>query len=234
MFTHAGESWQVDSVLGQGAQAQVIAVSTAAQTAALKWYSPSAATKEREEHVARIISEGSPHSRLVWPRSIVSVPGLAQFGVMMELVGPAALPLHRIGPTSWTVSRGIAASLAGAVAALHLRGLIHRDLSPTNVLADPVSGTVQVIDCDNAGSPAEPSFGVVGTKTTAAPEILDGSHHADRRSELHSLAACILRVIGPHEGVWSAQLTGLVRRARSAVNNRDRRVEATVWARVLS
>ncbi len=62
--------------------------------------------------------------------------------------------------------------MARAVARMHNAGLAHSDLSPNNVLADPVQGRSIVIDIDSLVVPGLFPPDVAGTKGYIAPEVL--------------------------------------------------------------
>jgi eukaryotic-like serine/threonine-protein kinase len=72
-----------------------------------------------------------------------------------------------------------------ALAYLHRRGILHRDLKPGNILV--VGGQVKVLDFGlSIGVQQEQGQGIVGTLAYAAPEILAGEPHTIP-SDLYSL-----------------------------------------------
>jgi Protein kinase domain/AAA ATPase domain len=76
--------------------------------------------------------------------------------------------------------------VAAIVGVLHARGLVHRDLSPRNLLRTP-EGHFKLIDF-GALAPFGPAREVVGTPPLLPPEALSGAP-LDQRSDLFSLGA---------------------------------------------
>lgn len=68
----------------------------------------------------------------------------------------------------------ITKQLATALYSLHRRGIVHRDIKPQNIIYNPLTSTVKIIDFGFAAflhSP--PLFPNCGTAGFAAPELLD-------------------------------------------------------------
>jgi hypothetical protein len=80
------------------------------------------------------------------------------------------LPPHELG--SWIGYFSFCILIARAVRRLHQAGLSHSDLSPKNVLVDPVAGTSVVIDIDSLVVPDLYPPDVLGTPGYIAPEVL--------------------------------------------------------------
>ncbi len=81
--------------------------------------------------------------------------------------------------------------LARAVRRLHFAGLAHSDLSDNNVLIDPASGKMIIIDIDSITVP--PIFPplVQGTPGYIAPEVLANKTFANIRTDQHALTVLI-------------------------------------------
>jgi serine/threonine-protein kinase len=97
----------------------------------------------------------------------VAVPCLA-----MELL--AGTPLARRiagGPLPWRAATEIAASLAETLAVAHRRGIVHRDLSPDNIMLTP-DGSVRLIDFGTAASVPDGSQSVSPTEDVHALGVL--------------------------------------------------------------
>ena len=78
------------------------------------------------------------------------------------------------------------ADIAGALAAIHAAGLVHGDVSPSNILID-ANGRAILVDLGLAHG-----VGARGTPTYMAPEAFAG--HIDPRSDLYGLGATAIRV----------------------------------------
>ena len=95
-------------------------------------------------------------------------------------------------------------SLASAARRLHMLGLAHSDLSPNNVLIDPLSGRALVLDVDSLVVPGIFSADVLGTSGYMAPEIVSTQYLSSQdpkrqwpniRTDRHSLAVLIHQLL---------------------------------------
>lgn len=91
------------------------------------------------------------------------------------------------------------ASLLKLVAALHLRGIVHRDVSPTNIILNPNRGLV-LIDFGTcqllrpvSGIPTIRHGNAIFKSGFSAPELLRGS--SDERSDVFSVAATLFYML---------------------------------------
>lgn len=90
----------------------------------------------------------------------------------------------------------IALRLADGLSEAHRHGIIHRDLSPDNIiLQNDDAAQAVIIDFGIAKNTNPEALTVVGSEFAgkyqyAAPEQLDG--HVDERSDLYALGACLL------------------------------------------
>jgi hypothetical protein len=82
----------------------------------------------------------------------------------------------------------ITADVCAALAAAHARGLIHRDVKPSNIMLMP-DGRVKLMDL-GIGRAAE----VVGTAQYLSPEQAQGQT-IDYRSDLYSLGCCLYEML---------------------------------------
>jgi len=121
--------------------------------------------------------------------------------IVMELVEGAtlrqAIDLH--GPLPPARAADIAAQVADALAAAHGRGLVHRDVKPSNVLVQ-LDGRVKVTDfgiakaADQGHEDLTRAGKVMGTARYLAPEQLEG-HPVDERADVYSLGLVLYEML---------------------------------------
>ena len=121
--------------------------------------------------------------------------------IVMELVEGAtlrqAIDLHGALPPARAAD--IAAQVADALAAAHARGLVHRDVKPSNVLVQ-LDGRVKVTDfgiakaADQTGDELTRAGSVLGTARYLAPEQLEGQP-VDERADVYSLGLVLYEML---------------------------------------
>lgn len=121
--------------------------------------------------------------------------------IVMELVEGAtlrqAIDLH--GPLPPARAADIAAQVADALAAAHARGLVHRDVKPSNVLVQ-LDGRVKVTDFGIAKVTDQPvedltrAGNVMGTARYLAPEQLEG-REVDERADVYALGLVLYEML---------------------------------------
>ncbi|WP_416902299.1 serine/threonine-protein kinase [Micromonospora echinospora] len=133
----------------------------------------------------RIRTEAQASARLVHPH-ITNVydygeseqVGLTVPYVVMELVDgpPLTARLGRDRQLPWREAVTIAAETSAALSAAHARGVVHRDVTPGNVMLTPTG--VKVVDFGISALVGESEKGpdgtLLGTPAYVAPERLDG------------------------------------------------------------
>lgn len=128
--------------------------------------------------------------------------------LVMELVDGVGLDTLAAGRKfSWKEARRICAPVAAALAHAHARGVVHRDLTPANVLVEHGSGRVVVTDfglARLARSPrTAPISGVLaGTPEYWAPEQASGAETGPA-TDLYALGCILFRLLSgraPFEG----------------------------------
>jgi serine/threonine-protein kinase len=133
--------------------------------------------------------------------------------MVMELVQGHDLSFHTLEghllPVEQVLRVGI--RLARALNHAHRQGVVHRDVKPANIMVDPASDTVRIMDFGIArmadGSRTRTGL-VLGTPSYMAPEQLAGMT-VDGRSDLYALGAVIYQLLTgrlPHQSESMARL----------------------------
>jgi len=140
------------------------------------------------------VDEGRLLARVHHP-NVVTVHGAARLdgkvGLWMELVHGHTLAdvVAAEGPLSASRVAAIGEDLCAALTAVHVAGLLHRDVKPHNVmLAD--DGRVVLMDFGAGREVRHAAFDVIGTPTYLAPEVLAGTP-ATAQSDIYSVGVLI-------------------------------------------
>ncbi|MEU4164857.1 AAA family ATPase, partial [Actinoplanes sp. NPDC026670] len=128
--------------------------------------------------------------------SVDGTPKLAGDGVegALELVDSGARTLADLEmPWATDALLDLGLGLAEVLAGIHRRGVVHRDVSPANVLVDAATKRPTLIDFELATRPGSTAGeGLVGTLPYLAPEQTGRTGRpADHRSDLYSLGATL-------------------------------------------
>ncbi|MGH8937654.1 MAG: serine/threonine-protein kinase [Acidimicrobiia bacterium] len=203
MSTPAGPRYRIDGKLASGG------MSTVWRAWDTNLGRPVAVKRLRVEVAARP-SSLERFRREILASASLSHPGLLQVFdagrdhlgpyLVMELVEGELLSalLARLGRLSARRSAAVAHDLAGALAHLHRRGLVHRDVKPGNVLITG-SGETKLADlgiCQRIGrreEPANPGV-VLGTPTYFSPEQAAGEQ-ATPASDLYALGLVLYEML---------------------------------------
>jgi eukaryotic-like serine/threonine-protein kinase len=161
---------------------------------------PRRASGARSEEQARFVREAQNLARLSHPAIVPVLDAGTSDGVsyiVCALVdGPTLADRLCEGPLPPRAAAQIAAALADALDHAHRKGIVHRDVKPTNILFDK-SGSPWLTDfglasrCD-ADATLTVEGQLLGTPAYMAPEQAAGaSHRVDGRSDVYSLGAVL-------------------------------------------
>jgi serine/threonine protein kinase len=110
--------------------------------------------------------------------------------------GSLADHLHTAGPLAGEAALALGVELAGALESAHRNGVLHRNVKPSNIIAN-AEGWYHLVDFGLAPRPGL-GTGRAGSgraSTHQAPEVLIG-REPDVRSEVYSLASSIHEAVG--------------------------------------
>ncbi|PZF86357.1 serine/threonine-protein kinase [Micromonospora deserti] len=170
---------------------------------ALKVLAPSLAADARFRDMVR--EEARAAAQLVHPHvtsvhdygETVAPDGSITSFVVMELLAGEELELRLTeGPLPWADAVEIGAQVADALATAHRLGIVHRDITPANVMMTRVGA--KVLDFGIAtriGAPDEDEDGgSFGTPAYVAPERLDGAP-AQPATDVYSLGVLLYEAL---------------------------------------
>ncbi|GLZ41751.1 serine/threonine-protein kinase [Actinokineospora sp. NBRC 105648] len=191
----SGSRFRRVRALGQGGFGTVwLAVDTQLdRTVAVKMaHAPDAETEERMLREARALA-AVHHPNCVRVYDIVSEPdGL---GLVMEYIEgqPLADRVTTGGPLDDVAVARLWITMAGALSAAHAKGVLHRDVKPSNIIIDP-DGNAHLIDFGIARSKGDSTLTatgmMVGTPDFLASETAAGAN-ATPASDAWQLAATV-------------------------------------------
>jgi serine/threonine protein kinase len=225
--------YRLEELLGEGAVGVVFAArDESGARVALKLLRPElsedhvmVARFEREAKLARELDTRHVVPILELGRS----NGRAYLAMPFYAGGSLAHRLRALGPLGLEETTELAAQLARGLDALHARGVLHRDVKPSNVLLDG-EGIAALADfglARSADSTRLTADGqLLGTPHYLAPELIEGQD-ATRESDVYALG-CVLYecVVGepPFAGRSIAEI-GFAHLAEAPPDPRERRPE---------
>ena len=165
----------VHSLLGAGTQGEVYHITLDQTEYALKVYFPDQIHESLLFALQTLIDKGSPNKHFLWPKYLIKIHDI--YGYVMPLIGKEFKKF-----TSW-VTRDFdmnmkemvkaAIQMTDAFHQLHARGLSYQDISLNNMMINPLTGDILIIDNDNVTTNQESINGVYGTPKFMAPEIIE-------------------------------------------------------------
>ena len=193
----------------------------------------------------------SAHGRRIWRRASalapIQHPGLAQilsvgeedgslYLVMDFVEGETLERLLTKGPLDEAAVVQLAIGIASALHAVHVHGLVHGDIKPSNVILS--EGRPRLIDFGFISELGETDERVMGTLRYSAPEQLRILHRPiDGRSDLYALGMMLFEAITGRPAFDGQDSAGLVGRHANEVppDVRDLRPEISVGlARIIA
>ncbi len=125
-----------------------------------------------------------------------------QTTLVLEDAGGETLNRFLPGPLELTRFLRVAVGIATALSGVHKRGLIHKDVKPSNVLVDPATGQVRLMGFGIASrlprerQTREPPEFIAGTLPYMAPEQTGRMNRSiDSRSDLYALGVTLYEIL---------------------------------------
>lgn len=191
---------ELGAELGRGSHSVVLRGTRDGRAYAVKLPLEAATDADRDVAYRRFLREAIALARA----RDTSLPEVMEIGrtkgvpfLVMELA-PGETLAERLerGPLAATDVVGLGRQLAGALAAIHAAGLVHRDVKPRNIVFDASTGVARLIDLGSAAL-LHGAVGLVGTPAYSAPELLTGAlRAADVRTDLYSLGRVLSDCLG--------------------------------------
>jgi serine/threonine-protein kinase len=208
--------------LGEGGMGEVYRAVHAkiGRTAAIKLMNRALANAE---FVERFLNEARIQADLNHP-NIVTLYDFCEFDgrpcIIMEYIEGQTLTelMHRRGSLNRQETIGIFRAIVDAIAYVHGRGIIHRDIKSNNVKITP-AGEVKVLDFGIAKSGNSPALtmtgGFVGTLQYISPELFTGGF-ADARSDIWALGVLLYEMTTGRLPFQADSIGGLYERINAA------------------
>ena len=200
-----GHQYQVESEIGRGGMSVVYRARDIRlnRTVAIKVlppelaYDPAIRTRfTREAQTSAQLS----HAHIVPIYDVGERKGIAYFVMALVSGGNLAALLAREPRQPIDEVRRLLCEIADALAYAHVRGVIHRDVKPDNVLIDADSGRAIVTDFGiaraiEAGTRLTITGNALGTPQYMSPEQAVGEREVDGRSDIYSLGVVAYQML---------------------------------------
>ena len=153
------------------------------------------------DRLTRVFAEGRLVARVRHP-NVVIVHGLeksgGEVGLWLELIDGRTLAdeVREGGALGFRETALVGQDLCRALAAVHLAGLVHRDVKPQNIMRER-GGRIVLMDfglgCD-LQAPGAVAHGLGGTPLYMAPELFDGAP-SSASSDIYSLGVSLFHLV---------------------------------------
>ena len=205
VVTAVGQQYELECEIGRGGMSvvyrardlrlnRVVAIKVLPPELA---YDPAIRTRfTREAQTSAQLS----HAHIVPIYDVGERDGIAYFVMANVTGGNLAELLAREPRQPVEEVRRLLCEIADALAYAHLRGVVHRDIKPDNVLLDRDSGRAIVTDFGiaraiEAGTRLTVTGNAVGTPTYMSPEQAMGERELDGRSDIYSLGVLAYQML---------------------------------------
>jgi tRNA A-37 threonylcarbamoyl transferase component Bud32 len=182
------------------------------------------------EALSRFQREARAAARLAHPNVVTvhdcGLVGDAAFLVLEYVEGTDLGKLVRSGPLPVAQACEYARQAALGLQHAHERGLIHRDVKPSNLLLDARGSVVKVLDLglallagagqDQAATELTAPGAVLGTPAYLAPEQALDSHSVDTRADVYSLGCTLYHLLAGQPPFRGSSTTELLLKHQSA------------------
>ena len=205
LVTAIGHRYELESEIGRGGMSVVyrardlrlnrpVAVKVLPPELA---YDPAVRTRfTREAQTSALLT----HPHIVPIYDVGEGDGIAYFVMALVTGGNLAALLTHEPRQPIDEVRRLLCEIADALAYAHLRGVIHRDIKPDNILLDGETGRAMVTDFGiaraiEAGTRLTVTGLAVGTPTYMSPEQAIGEREIDGRSDIYSLGVLAYQML---------------------------------------
>jgi eukaryotic-like serine/threonine-protein kinase len=202
-------TYKVLKKLKEGGQAEIYLVESDNKNYVLKVYFEHQATENQRKILVNLLGLNPPSRCFIWPIDLVELKKYHTFGYIMDYVDTKSYStledlLYDDEETDVKLYRDIIAAylLSDSFFRLHIRGLIHADISSGNVWINKITGDIKISDCDNIIFSNQQSD-IGGTLPFKAPEVILQELDAGRAqlsadTDRHSLAVALFMILFHH------------------------------------